>query len=167
MPPSVSGFTGAFVAAHYWLLIMLTFSVIMRPLITGCCWWITSIISHLFENKNQYNTIIETLCSVALGSTAAWHCAHHTGRVDRAVVSHAEWIVFPICSKKVQISAWVLNRVMSVSGRSVPSSSVHHSQKNFISLIILIYFCSFSNLKATGTILIYFHVLVGFNNFPQ
>lgn len=38
---------------HDWLLTMLTCSVIMRPLITDCCWWITHTIFHLFKNKNQ------------------------------------------------------------------------------------------------------------------
>lgn len=38
---------------HDWLLTMLACSVIMRPLMTDCCWWITRIIFHLFKNKNQ------------------------------------------------------------------------------------------------------------------
>lgn len=38
------------------------------------------------------------------------------------MVSHDAGRVFSIGSKEVQVSAWVLNRVMGVSGSSVPSS---------------------------------------------
>lgn len=121
---------------HGWLLTMLTCSVIMRPLITDCYWWITHIIFHLFKNKDQQNIIIETLCSVTLGFAAAQRCAHHTGRADCAVVSHDAGPVFSIGSKEVQVSVWVLSRVMGASGSSAPSFFLAlHSLKNFISLI--------------------------------
>lgn len=76
------------------------------------------------------------MMSCNTGLAAARRCAHHAGRVDGAVVSRAAWVVFPICSKRVQVSTWVLNRIMSVSGRSVPLSFLaHYSLKNFIVLI--------------------------------
>lgn len=106
-----------------------------EALIMDGCWWIASIIFHLFKKKNQYSIIIETLYSTTLSFAAAGPCAHHTGRADRAGVSHAAWIVFPICCKKVQVSTWVLSRVMSVSRRSVASSLLVQSLKNFTSLI--------------------------------
>ena len=119
---------------------MLSFSVIMRPLIMDRCWWITSIIFHLFKNKNQYNIIIETLYSITLSFTAAGRCAHHGSRADPAVISHAALIVFPICFKSVQVSAWILSRAMSTSCSSVALSLLVQSLKNLISLILFIHF---------------------------
>lgn len=86
--------------------------------------------AHVLSDNEAFNMLCNTrlCCSSVL--------CPHAGGVDCAVVSLDAGRVFSIGSKGVQVSAWVLSRIMGVSGSSVPSSfSAHHSLKNFISLI--------------------------------